>query len=176
MSAHSPATQLGVQGLIEISGVIKWFDVRRGFGFVIPDNADMPEAHLDTKNLENGGFAAPAEGMRIVCRVRKKPRGLKVAWIVSLNGVDAITVAREPPPPSVVPTSAPVVATCRWWNSAKHYGFLTEGEGTPDIFVHTDTLQRFGMARLRLGQAVLVRYGEGPRGRTAIEIHPYTPQ
>jgi CspA family cold shock protein len=24
--------------LIELSGVIKWFDVAKGFGFIIPDN------------------------------------------------------------------------------------------------------------------------------------------
>jgi CspA family cold shock protein len=52
------------------------------------------------------------------------------------------------------------------------YGFLTEGEGTPDIFVHMETLRRYGMAELRPGQSVLVRYGEGQKGRTAAEIRP----
>jgi CspA family cold shock protein len=44
----------------------------------------------------------------------------------------------------------------------------------PDIFVHMETLRRFGMAELRPGQVVLVRYGEGPKGRTAAEIRPHT--
>jgi len=35
-----------------------------------------------------------------------------------------------------------------------------------------ETLRRFGMTELRPGQAVLVRYGEGPKGRTAAEIRP----
>ena len=31
--------------LIEVTGVIKWFDVAKGFGFIIPDNG-MPDVLL----------------------------------------------------------------------------------------------------------------------------------
>src|SRR5206468_3629448 len=52
------------------------------------------------------------------------------------------------------------------------FGFLTRGEGTPDIFVHVETLRRFGIAELRPGQFVLVRYGAGPKGLIASEVRP----
>jgi CspA family cold shock protein len=35
-----------------------------------------------------------------------------------------------------------------------------------------ETLRRFGMTELRPGQFVLVRFGPGPKGMMAAEVHP----
>ena len=35
-----------------------------------------------------------------------------------------------------------------------------------------ETLRRFGLAELRPGQYVLVRFGPGPKGLMAAEVHP----
>jgi len=52
------------------------------------------------------------------------------------------------------------------------FGFLTRGEGTPDIFIHMETLRRYGMTELRPGQTILVRHGPGPKGLMVAEIRP----
>jgi cold shock protein len=52
---------------------------------------------------------------------------------------------------------------------------MTRGEGTEDIFVHMETLRRFGLTELRPGQVVLVRFGDGEKGLMAAEIHPDVP-
>jgi len=52
--------------------------------------------------------------------------------------------------------------------------FLTRGPQTLDIFVHMETLRRFGFTELRPGQIVLVRYGRGPKGLMAAELKPDT--
>ena len=73
-----------------------------------------------------------------------------------------------------MPTSGLERAIVKWFNRLRGFGFLTCGEGTPDIFVHMETLRRFGMTELRPGQYVLVRYGPGSKGMMAAEIHPET--
>ncbi len=65
---------------------------------------------------------------------------------------------------SVTPTSGLERAQVKWFNRLRGFGFLTCGEGTPDIFVHMETLRRFGMTELRPGQYVLVRFGPGLQG------------
>ena len=72
------------------------------------------------------------------------------------------------------PTSGLERAQVKWFNRLRGFGFLTCGEGTPDIFVHMETLRRFGMTELRPGQYVLVRFGPGSKGMMAAEIHPET--
>jgi CspA family cold shock protein len=39
-----------------------------------------------------------------------------------------------------------------------------------DIFVHMETLRRFGIPELLPGQSVLVRFGPGPKGLMAAEL------
>jgi len=48
--------------------------------------------------------------------------------------------------------------------------FLTRGPLTPDIFVHIETVRRFGFTELRAGQTVWVRYGSGSNGLAAAEL------
>lgn len=75
---------------------------------------------------------------------------------------------------SVTPTSGLERAWVKWFNRLRGFGFLTRGEGTPDIFVHMETLRRYGLTELRPGQVVLVRYGDSPKGLMAAEVRPDT--
>ena len=111
----------------------------------------------------------------MVCEVLARPKGLQAFRILSMDESTAIHPAQMPPPRThvtVTPTSGLERAQVKWFNRLRGFGFLTRGEGTPDIFVHMETLRRFGMTELRPGQFVLVRFGPGPKGMMAAEVRP----
>jgi cold shock protein len=163
-----------VASIIELSGVIKWFDVSKGYGFIVPDNG-LPDILLHVTCLRRDGFQVAYEGARVVVEVLQRARGLQAFRIISMDESTAIHPAQLPPPRthvSVTPTSGLERAQVKWFNRLRGFGFLTRGEGTPDIFVHMETLRRYGIAELRPGQFVLVRFGPGPKGLMAAEVRP----
>jgi len=162
--------------IIELTGAIKWFDVAKGFGFIVPDNG-LPDVLLHVTCLRRDGFQAAYEGARVVCEVLQRPKGLQAFRILSMDESTAVHPAQLPPARTHVtvnPTSGLERAQVKWFNRLRGFGFLTRGEGTPDIFVHMETLRRYGIAELRPGQTVLVRFGPGAKGLMAAEVHPYT--
>jgi CspA family cold shock protein len=174
LGPEAPLPEEGVSGAIEISGVIKWFDVAKGYGFIVPDNS-MADVLLHVTCLRRDGYQTAYEGSRVVCEVLAGPKGLQAFRVISMDESTAIHPAQMPPPRThvtVAPTSGLERAQVKWFNRLRGFGFLTRGEGTPDIFVHMETLRRFGMTELRPGQFVLVRYGPGPKGLMAAEVHP----
>jgi CspA family cold shock protein len=159
--------------VIEVSGVIKWFDVAKGFGFIVPDNG-LPDVLLHVTCLRRDGFQTAYEGARVVCEVLQRPKGMQAFRILSMDESTAIHPAQTPARThvTVTPTSGLERAQVKWFNRLRGFGFLTRGEGTPDIFVHMETLRRFGLTELRPGQTVLVRHGPGPKGLMAAEVRP----
>jgi cold shock protein len=162
--------------LVEISGVIKWFDASKGYGFIVPDNG-WPDVLLHVTVLRRDGYQTAYEGARLVVECVQRAKGYQAFRILSMDESTAIHPAQMLPPRThvtVTPTSGLERAQVKWFNRLRGFGFLTCGEGTPDIFVHMETLRRFGMTELRPGQYVLVRYGPGSKGMMAAEIHPET--
>src|ERR1700730_12109467 len=160
--------------VIEVTGVIKWFDVSKGYGFIVPDNG-MADVLLHVTCLRRDGFQTAYEGARVVCEALARPKGLQAFRVVSMDESTAIHPAQLPPVRThvtVAPTSGLERAIVKWFNRLRGFGFLTRGEGTPDIFVHMETLRRFGITELRPGQTVLVRFGPGPKGMMAAEVRP----
>ncbi len=160
--------------LVEVSGFIKWFDVSKGYGFIVPDDGGS-DVLLHVTILKRDGYQTAAEGARVVCEAHKRSKGLQVFRLLSMDESTATHPAQLGAPRThvhVVPTSGFEIVVVKWFNRIRGFGFLTRGEGTEDIFVHMETLRRYGIAELRPGESVLVRFGNGDKGLMASEVRP----
>lgn len=157
-----------------IAGAIKWFDLSKGYGFVVPDDGSG-DVMLHVTCLRRGGFNTAQEGARVVCEVVARERGFQALRVLSMDETTAVHHSQLPQARThvtVQPVGGFERAWVKWFNRLRGFGFLSRGEGTEDIFVHMETLRRHGLAELRPGQMVLVRFGPGPKGLMAAEVRP----
>lgn len=160
---------------VEVAGAIKWFDVAKGYGFILPDDPAIGDVLLHVTCLRKDGFQIALEGARIVCLIKRGERGMQAFKVISMDTSTAIHPSEQPADRThvnVVAESGLERALVKWFNRTKGFGFLTRGEGTEDIFIHMETLRRYGLTEIRPGQVVLVRFGRGDKGLMAAEIHP----
>jgi cold shock protein len=158
--------------LFEVAGAIKWFDVSKGYGFIVPDSG-AGDVLLHVTTLRRSGFQTAHEGARVVCEAQKGLKGLQVFRVLSMDDSTAIHPSQSSAGRThvqVTPVGGYEIAIVKWFNRVKGFGFLTRGEGTEDIFLHMETVRRFGLAELKPGDSVLVRYGDGPKGLMAAEV------
>ena len=60
--------------------------------------------------------------------------------------------------------------TVKWFNSEKGFGFITQADGGPDVFVHFSAIQADGYRALEEGQDVEFQVGQGAKGPQAEQV------
>lgn len=142
------------------TGVVKWFDPIKRYGFVTMTDGDKVEdAMLHVSCLRAFKAENIVKDSKVTCEVEKGPNGWQVKTLVSLE---------QPTDEERLALFVP--ARVKWFNALRGYGFVTRGDDTPDVFVHAETIKSGSMIELRPNQAVLVLVEEGPKGPKALDV------
>lgn len=72
--------------LTNAEGNVKWFDPRKGYGFIVgPDGRDVM-VHFSV--IQGQGFRTLRDGMRVVYDATRTPKGWKATRVVRLDVVE----------------------------------------------------------------------------------------
>ena len=156
-----------------VSGRVKWYDADKGYGFVTTAEGG-PDVMVHAQCVRAAGLSRLEEGATVSMVAIRTERGFQATELVSVAGPEEEAEERSDRPTEIAARAEPegdfLPARVKWFNKQKGFGFVNVFKSSEDIFVHMETLRRFGIADLQPGEAVCVRLVKGPRGEMAGEI------
>lgn len=155
------------------SGLVKWFDPARGFGFITDDDGG-PDILLHANVLRDFGQGAVADHTRIRVIISPTQRGFQAAQVLEITPPPCNLGAPIPElgdhAPDVIARLALQPARVKWFDRHKGFGFANLFARDGDVFLHAEVLRRSGFADLAPGEAIALRVVEGRRGLIAAEV------
>ena len=159
----------------EGTGVVKFFNAQKGFGFVVRDDGgDDVFVHISA--VEALGLTALAEGQALGFTL--VDRGGRIsATNLKIDGEPLAVEERAPRPagggssggagPQRQLTGERATGTVKFFNAMKGFGFIQRDDGQPDAFVHISAVERAGMPTLNEGDRLQFELEVDRRGKYA---------
>ncbi len=159
---------------VVFEGHVKWYDVVKGFGFIVSPELDQDIlAHANC--VRASGRSGLPEGAAVRVAAARFERGWQAVEILDVQAAPAVEMNERPSDfaHAAEPIGPLKPARVKWFDRAKGFGFLNLFGERADVFVHMEVLRRCGLADLAPGEAVATRVMQGPRGLMAAEVRPW---
>jgi CspA family cold shock protein len=173
----------------EGTGVVKFFNAQKGFGFVVRDDGGE-DVFVHISAVEQAGLSGLAEGQPLGFTL--VDRGGRIsATELKIDG-EPMEVTDRPPPrdggfggapggdrgpraggaggaggPQRQLTGEKATGTVKFFNAMKGFGFIQRDDGQPDAFVHISAVERAGMSSLNEGDRLSFELEVDRRGKHA---------
>jgi len=173
----------------EGTGVVKFFNAQKGFGFVVRDDGGE-DVFVHISAVEQAGLTGLAEGQPMGFTL--VDRGGRIsATELKIDGEPLPVEERAPREdrgdraapggfggaPSGGPqrqlTGEKASGTVKFFNAMKGFGFIQRDDGQPDAFVHISAVERAGMPTLNEGDKLEFELEVDRRGKyAAVNLSP----
>lgn len=170
----------------EGTGVVKFFNAQKGFGFVVRDDGGE-DVFVHISAVEQAGLTGLAEGQPLGFTL--VDRGGRIsATELKIEGEPMPVTERAPREPREggfdrgAPrggagggmggpqrqlTGEKATGTVKFFNAMKGFGFIQRDDGQPDAFVHISAVERAGMSTLNEGDRLQFEIEVDRRGKYA---------